>query len=242
MLARNRTASPKVASAPAAVHRQTEATPALQPPPAVQASSVPPASVPAPEPPPSSKPAPLPKVIAADPEPRTDTKTRPSRTFVAPAARPIEAQNSLAALPAPPRTEPLPGPEVVHVLPPGILGTSSIPMPPPPATVTTPAAAAPEKPKPVTGGVATAARLIKQTPPVYPQTALKHGLVGDVKIQAIVDEHGNITNVKVLSGDAVLVAAAKTAVLQWKYAPSTLNGNPVAAPISIVISFENKNH
>jgi len=116
-------------------------------------------------------------------------------------------------------------------------------MPPPPATVTAAAPpAVPEKPKPVTGGVATAARLLKQTAPIYPQTALKHGLVGDVKIQAIVDEHGNLTNVKVLSGDAVLVAAAKTAVMQWKYAPSTLNGNPVAAPISIVISFENKNH
>jgi TonB family protein len=58
-----------------------------------------------------------------------------------------------------------------------------------------------------------------------------------VRLSATIDEHGNIKDVKVLSGDVILAASARNAVLLWKYKPATLNGKPVATTTEIQILF-----
>ena len=47
----------------------------------------------------------------------------------------------------------------------------------------------------------------------------------------------SVKNVKVLSGDIVLGAAAKAAVQKWKYKPAMLNGNPIQSETLIQIVF-----
>jgi TonB family protein len=62
-----------------------------------------------------------------------------------------------------------------------------------------------------------------------------------VRLTAAIDERGEVNNVKVVSGDAVLATAAKNAVLQWKYKPATLNGRPIATTTEIQIVFGDQN-
>ena len=69
--------------------------------------------------------------------------------------------------------------------------------------------------------------LIKRVQPKYPQAALTAHAEGAVQIEATINKEGNVTNLKVLSGDPVLAHAALEAVRQWRYKPYYLDGEPV---------------
>ena len=69
--------------------------------------------------------------------------------------------------------------------------------------------------------------LIKKVQPIYPSNALTMHVEGTVELLATVSTSGNITAVKVVSGDPQLTKAAADAVKQWKYKPYLLNGEPV---------------
>jgi outer membrane biosynthesis protein TonB len=56
----------------------------------------------------------------------------------------------------------------------------------------------------------------------------------------MVDQTGAITQIKVLSGDAVLAGAAKSAVWHWRYEPGTLNGRPIPMKVQIRILFQGR--
>jgi len=43
-----------------------------------------------------------------------------------------------------------------------------------------------------------------------------------------------------VSGHPLLVAAALRAVLQWKYEPTSLNGQPVSVELQVQVSFHPK--
>jgi protein TonB len=73
--------------------------------------------------------------------------------------------------------------------------------------------------------------------PDYPALARQRGAHGDVRIEATVDEQGAVVSVKVLSGDPVLAAAAKNAILKWRYKPAMLNGHPIAVQTQIQVLF-----
>ncbi len=53
----------------------------------------------------------------------------------------------------------------------------------------------------------------------------------------VIDEHGNVVQVRVLSGHPLLIDAALKAVLQWKYEPTTLNGQPVSVELQVQVHF-----
>jgi protein TonB len=53
-----------------------------------------------------------------------------------------------------------------------------------------------------------------------------------------VSKDGRITNIKVLSGDAMLTNAATDAVRQWQYRPYLLNGQPLEVETQITVSFK----
>jgi protein TonB len=67
--------------------------------------------------------------------------------------------------------------------------------------------------------------------------ARQNGLHGDVNLEASIDKQGAVANVKVVSGNSVLAAAAKQAVLRWRYQPATLNGQPVESELAVHVVF-----
>jgi TonB family protein len=79
--------------------------------------------------------------------------------------------------------------------------------------------------------------LIKKVQPQYPRNALSMHVEGAVQLMATVSATGNITAVKVLSGDGLLTKAAIDAVKQWKYKPYRLNGEPVEIQTQITVNF-----
>jgi TonB family protein len=80
--------------------------------------------------------------------------------------------------------------------------------------------------------------LIKRVQPKYPPAALAVRTQGAVQIQATINKEGNVTNLKVLSGDPVLARAALEAVRQWRYKPYYLDGNPVEIETQITVNFK----
>jgi protein TonB len=60
---------------------------------------------------------------------------------------------------------------------------------------------------------------------------------GTVKFTATISKDGNIENLQLVSGHPLLVNAAKEAVLQWKYKPTLLNGEPVEVITEIIVNF-----
>jgi TonB family protein len=90
---------------------------------------------------------------------------------------------------------------------------------------------------PISGGV-TEATLIRRVQPVYPQAARNQRVEGAVVLEVTIGEDGTPHDLKVISGLPVLAQAATTAVQQWRYRPSRLNGKPVAVQKQITIIFK----
>jgi protein TonB len=80
--------------------------------------------------------------------------------------------------------------------------------------------------------------LIKRVQPKYPTNALTMHLQGAVLLDATIDKEGNVKNLKVLKGDAVLGHAALDAVRQWRYKPYYLDGVPVDIETQITVNFK----
>ena len=80
--------------------------------------------------------------------------------------------------------------------------------------------------------------LIKKVPPSYPANALRMRIEGTVELLATVSKNGDITHIKVLSGDQQLTRSATDAVKQWKYKPYLLNGEPVEIQTQVTINFK----
>lgn len=93
-------------------------------------------------------------------------------------------------------------------------------------------------PKPIrVGGKVQAARIVSRVSPVYPLEASEQGISGAVHLEAIITTAGLIREVKVLSGEPLLAAAAQEAVRQWRYRPTYLNGQPVEVITLIEVIF-----
>ncbi len=72
------------------------------------------------------------------------------------------------------------------------------------------------------------AHLVSKVDPVYPAAAKKKGIQGTVDLSIVVGKDGHVVKVfETISGNALLVDAAKEAVMKWVYRPTLLNGEPV---------------
>jgi protein TonB len=109
-------------------------------------------------------------------------------------------------------------------------GMVSGPMAPPPPKPT-----APTRVK--QGGNVTAASIITQTRPLYPPLARQARIQGNVVLHAIIDKDGKVAQLEVISGHPLLVQSALDAVRQWRYKPTTLNGDPVEVDTTITVTF-----
>ncbi|MGJ8654774.1 MAG: energy transducer TonB [Opitutaceae bacterium] len=71
-------------------------------------------------------------------------------------------------------------------------------------------------------------RSTKQIAPVYPISARRRGLSGWVNAQFIIDQRGNVVDVKITrSSDPVFEQPSITALRQWKFTPGEKNGKAV---------------
>jgi periplasmic protein TonB len=113
----------------------------------------------------------------------------------------------------------------------GILGGTQsglATIPPPPA---------PKKAIYRVGGNFKAPREISKVPPDYPMIARSAHVQGTVIVDAVIDENGNVVHARVVSGPALLLAAALQAVMQWKYEPTYLDGTPVSISMEVQVVF-----
>ena len=95
-----------------------------------------------------------------------------------------------------------------------------------------------QKPKgPVRIGTILESNLIYKVMPVYPPAAKAARVQGAVEFTAIISKTGTIENLRLVRGHPLLVNAAKAAVLQWKYRPTLLNGEPVEVITDITVNF-----
>jgi hypothetical protein len=80
--------------------------------------------------------------------------------------------------------------------------------------------------------------LIRRVEPIYPAVARDHGIGGIVKLRLIVGPDGIVRGVEFVSGPQVLVGAAKTAVLQWRYTPTVLDGKAIETENEVSLVFQ----
>ncbi len=87
------------------------------------------------------------------------------------------------------------------------------------------------------GGEVMAAQLVRQPKPVYPQLAKASRVSGLVRLTAVIRRDGTISELRLVSGHALLVPAAIDAVKQWVYRPTLLNGEAVEVVTQIDVHF-----
>jgi protein TonB len=80
---------------------------------------------------------------------------------------------------------------------------------------------------------------IVQPAPVYPPTARRQRLEGEVVLRVDVDEDGLPSAVAVQrgSGSVALDEAAMVAVKRWRFAPALSNGRPIVASVAVPVRF-----
>jgi TonB family protein len=76
--------------------------------------------------------------------------------------------------------------------------------------------------------------LVRRAPLVYPRRAVERRVEGDVALEVSVDEQGEVSDARVLSGPEELRRACLESVLEWRYQP------PKTAPAStqVMIHFQ----
>jgi len=80
-------------------------------------------------------------------------------------------------------------------------------------------------------------RLLYEPPLVYSPVAMQAHVSGTVVLEAIIDEHGNVTQVQVISGPPLLLNSAIKAVAGRKYEPTILDGQPVSIRLNVKVDF-----
>jgi periplasmic protein TonB len=108
------------------------------------------------------------------------------------------------------------------------IGPTVVPPPPPPGT---------REPIRLGGGIQAPHRVVNVTP-VYPAAARLVRVEGFVIIEATIDERGNVARAQVLKSVPLLDEAAVTAVRQWKFTPTRLNGIAVPIVMTVTVNFK----
>jgi TonB family protein len=76
-----------------------------------------------------------------------------------------------------------------------------------------------------------------RTEPGYPPLAKQRGIEGVVTLRAVIGAAGEVRALKALSGDPLLVPAARSAVSQWNYRPTILKEGPVEVITHVRVRF-----
>jgi protein TonB len=82
-----------------------------------------------------------------------------------------------------------------------------------------------------------AASLLAKVDPVYPPLARQSGVQGTVRSNAVIGRDGHVAGVELISGDKLLVDAAKQAVMKYVYKPMLIQGQPVKVVTQLDVAF-----
>jgi TonB family protein len=101
--------------------------------------------------------------------------------------------------------------------------------PPPPPKPTPPKA-------PISGGVLNG-KAVRLVQPPYPSIARSAHASGQVRVQIVIDENGNVISAAPVSGHPLLQGAATAAARASKFTPTKLSGQPVKVSGVIIYNF-----
>jgi TonB family protein len=87
------------------------------------------------------------------------------------------------------------------------------------------------------GGNVQAMNLVNKVTPLYPPVAKAARIQGVVRFTVNIGKDGTVQDIQLVSGHPLLVESAKTAVAQWQYKPTLLNGNPVDVVTTVDVNF-----
>jgi periplasmic protein TonB len=87
------------------------------------------------------------------------------------------------------------------------------------------------------GGRVAEANLMHKVQPEHPALAKSARVQGAVEFTSTISQEGRVENLQLLRGHPLLVNAARQAVLQWRYRPTLLNGQPVEVVTDILVNF-----
>jgi hypothetical protein len=79
--------------------------------------------------------------------------------------------------------------------------------------------------------------LLNKVQPEYPENARQRRIQGLVIFQAVIDIYGNVKEVELVSGPALLTSTSMSAAMQWKYRRCLLDGRPVEVETRITVPF-----
>ncbi|MFY9801962.1 MAG: energy transducer TonB [Candidatus Acidiferrales bacterium] len=82
------------------------------------------------------------------------------------------------------------------------------------------------------------ARIVSQAPPAVPSWAKKLDLDPVVRLDAVIDSHGNLTQTKPLSGPRLLQGEAERAVALWIFEPALTDGKPITTHMVLTVEFQ----
>jgi periplasmic protein TonB len=81
---------------------------------------------------------------------------------------------------------------------------------------------------------------IRHVAPVYPPLAQSVRREGVVILEAVINEEGEVRQLRVLRSVPLLDEAAMDAVRQWRFTPTLLNGQAVPIVMTVTVSFQLK--
>jgi TonB family protein len=187
--------------------------------------------------------APSPTIIprrVSDAPPQPTSLPRPVTAVMEPPRTPEKPADS------PPEPKPLSAGELARMAAPRDFGAAK-PAPSPADKLATAPTSVPQlPPKPVEVAKTTTVpeprrssigELVKMVRPSYPETAKSAGIQGEVLMNVTVAKEGTVERVRVLKGNPLLAKAATDAVLQWRYRPNYVNGQPMSQDLSVKIKF-----
>jgi len=96
----------------------------------------------------------------------------------------------------------------------------------------------PSKPSVITESNVEPIQTLKKVSPIYPSIARARGITrAELVVLARVGKDGQVSNVRLVSGDPIFFDAVVTAVKQWQFRAARLNGQPIEQDHQIKVKF-----
>ena len=171
----------------------------------------------------------VPITIVEPPAPRAPARSKTSASEVSENAAPIEPPSTIQSETGREGTPERRDVGVIDGVENGVgIAPLALPPPPPPPP--------PQPPVHLSSGMQAPRKLVN-VDPVYPRVAQTARVEGVVILEATIDTHGRVVDVRTLRSQPLLEQAAVDAVRQWIYTPTLLNGVAVPIVMTVTVNF-----
>jgi protein TonB len=79
---------------------------------------------------------------------------------------------------------------------------------------------------------------IEKPAPEYPLVARQLKVIGKVSLEATVTVDGQVSDIRIVSGNPILTKPAAEALKKWRFKPFKEDGKPVAAVVTLSFEFD----